>query len=147
MQRGGFTGRDDMGPASDAARRRSWALVIRGFWPEGLQNVGESIVFYMPPRPIAGGLYGTCASRARSSSRRELVADNWESDTPHAARRIASYIGEPTWLLAQGPAQPAQSSPAGPAQMFTFGLGLCLGLGLGLEALSSCLRLAQSRQH
>ena len=31
------------------------------------------------------------------------------------------------------PAQPAQSSPVGPAQpqMYTFDLGLCLGLGLG----------------
>ena len=37
-------------------RRRSWALVIHRFPPEPLQNVGKSIVFFMPPSATAVAL-------------------------------------------------------------------------------------------
>ena len=44
------------GRAMNANRRRSWALVIHRFLPEPLQNVGKSIVFFMPPSATAVAL-------------------------------------------------------------------------------------------
>ena len=64
---------------------RSGALVRRGVWPEGFQNLNETIVFYRSPRPIAGALWGR-APRARGAV--YCITACWGSDTPHAARRI-----------------------------------------------------------
>ena len=44
------------GRARGANQRRSWALVIHRFPPEPLQNVGKSIVFFMPPSATAVAL-------------------------------------------------------------------------------------------
>ena len=48
------------GRARHANQRRtnagSWALVIHRFPPEPLQNVGKSIVFFMPPSATAVAL-------------------------------------------------------------------------------------------
>ena len=43
-------------PVQRRSNAGSWALVIRRFPPEPLQNVGKSIVFFMPPRATAVAL-------------------------------------------------------------------------------------------
>ena len=103
------------------------------------QNKMKNIVFYMPPRRIAGGLWGTCASRARQNCITCISSSGFcRSDTPLAARRIGSeplvsvfrrtapYRGANIALRSRPrPDQPAQPSPAQPSPKCTLSAWSC----------------------
>ena len=67
----------------------SWALVIRLFLPEPLQNVVKSIVFYMPPSATAGALSGTCASRAQQKKQTLLLVGDLTRRTQRGGLEVS----------------------------------------------------------